>query len=71
MPYKIKRLIMSDGERYCLIVNKHDQMPVYYPNLFMTAVLRKKRFSTTKMSIAEAHSLHVIVSNELPLLFRK
>lgn len=55
MPYKIKRLIMSDGERYCLIVNKEDDMPLYYPNLFMTSVLRKKGASVSTLEIASTN----------------
>ncbi|WGK57176.1 site-specific integrase [Pantoea sp. SS70] len=46
---------MSDGERYCLIVNKGDDMPLYYPNLFITSVLRKKRVSVSTVEIASSN----------------
>ena len=55
MPYKIRRLIMSDGERYCLIVNKVDEMPLYYPNLFLTSFLRKKGTSVSTLEIASTN----------------
>ncbi|HHU6024157.1 TPA: hypothetical protein ACUISZ_005362, partial [Klebsiella pneumoniae] len=36
MSYKIKKFLMSNGERGCLILDKETQLPVYYQNLYLT-----------------------------------
>lgn len=36
----INTFIMSSGERYCLIIDKRNGMPLYYPNLYITTQIR-------------------------------
>ncbi|MFT4273960.1 MAG: site-specific integrase [Pantoea sp.] len=36
----INTFIMSSGERYCLVIDKRNGMPLYYPNLYITTQIR-------------------------------
>lgn len=46
---KIKNLVMEDGERFCLLVNKHIGLPMFYPNLFVTSQVWIKSLSLSAM----------------------
>ena len=47
--YSIKTFIMSDGERYCLLIDKVTGLPLYYPNLFVTTQIRNASQSLAMM----------------------
>ena len=40
---------MSSGERYCLVIDRITQLPIYHPNLFITTQLRNKSDSFSTM----------------------
>lgn len=40
---------MDSGERYCLVIDRITQLPIYYPNLFITTQLRNKSDSFSTM----------------------
>ncbi|WP_261641519.1 hypothetical protein [Erwinia mallotivora] len=52
MTYKIKKMTMQNGERYCLLVDKNSDMPLSYPNLFVTCFLRNNGASVSTIEIA-------------------
>ena len=41
--------LMSSGERYCLVINRITELPIYHPNLFITTQLRNKSDSFSTM----------------------
>ena len=41
--------LMSSGERYCLVIDRITQLPIYHPNLFITTQLRNKSDSFSTM----------------------
>ncbi|MHB1664809.1 MAG: tyrosine-type recombinase/integrase [bacterium] len=45
--YSIKSFIMSNGERYCLLVDLG--VPLFYPNLYMTTQVRNRSLSYSAM----------------------
>lgn len=40
---------MDSGERYCLVIDRLTQLPIYHPNLFITTQLRNKSDSFSTM----------------------
>ena len=40
---------MSSGERYCLVIDRVTELPIYHPNLFITTQLRNKSDSFSTM----------------------
>lgn len=48
----LKSFVMSDGERYCLLVDNSSGLPLYYPNLFVTTQVRNKSLSYSAMESA-------------------
>ncbi|EAU3032230.1 site-specific integrase, partial [Salmonella enterica] len=42
MSYQIKKFVMSNGERGCLVLDKETQLPVYYQNLYLTTNVRNR-----------------------------
>lgn len=63
MSFKIKKFVMSSGERGCLILNKETQLPVYYQNLYLTSNVRNKSATVSTMEIVATNLL--ILSNFL------
>lgn len=49
---QMKSFVMSGGERYCLLVEKHSGLPLYYPNLYVTAKVRNRSLSYSAMESA-------------------
>ena len=47
--YSVKTFIKSDGERYCLLINRDSGLPLYYPNLFITTQVRNRSLSYAAM----------------------
>ncbi len=47
---KTATFVMSDGERYSLLVDKKTGLPLYYPNLFITTQVRNKSLSLSSMN---------------------
>lgn len=45
----IKTFVMESGERYCLLVDDHSGLPLFYPNLFITTQLRNRSLSYSSM----------------------
>ena len=46
--FGVSSFVMDSGERYCLVIDRSTDLPIYYPNLFLTTQLRNKSvaFST-------------------------
>ncbi|CQH56430.1 site-specific integrase [Yersinia enterocolitica] len=63
MSYKIKKFIMSTGERGCLILDKESGLPVHYQNLYLTTMVRNRSATASTMEIVATNLL--IVSNFL------
>lgn len=47
--YALKSFVMSNGERYCLLVNRSSGFPIYYPSLFVTSQVRNGSLSYSAM----------------------
>jgi len=47
--YSVKSFIMSNGERYCLLVNSDSGAPLFYPNLYVTTQIRNSSLSYSAM----------------------
>jgi len=52
MSLKIRNFIMKSGERYCLLVDRHSGLPLYYPNLYITTQVRNRSLSVSAMTTA-------------------
>ncbi|AKL06643.1 TPA: site-specific integrase [Klebsiella oxytoca] len=63
MGYKVKKFIMSSGERGCLILDKKNNLPAYYQNLFLTTDIRNRGATASTMEIVATNLL--IFSNFL------
>ncbi|EPF2141671.1 tyrosine-type recombinase/integrase [Escherichia coli] len=63
MGYKVKKFIMSSGERGCLILDKKSNLPTYYQNLFLTTDIRNRGAMASTMEIVATNLL--IFSNFL------
>ncbi|EER9454618.1 site-specific integrase [Escherichia coli] len=63
MGYKVKKFIMSSGERGCLILDKKSNLPTYYQNLFLTTDIRNRGATASTMAIVATNLL--IFSNFL------
>ncbi|HGF2471349.1 TPA: tyrosine-type recombinase/integrase [Escherichia coli] len=63
MGYKVKKFIMSSGERGCLILDKKSNLPTYYQNLFLTTDIRNRGATPSTMEIVATNLL--IFSNFL------
>lgn len=48
----VKNFVMDTGERYCLLVDKSSNLPLYFPNLFVTTQVRNKSLSLSAMNAA-------------------
>ena len=59
--YRIKNFVMFNGERYCLLVNKQNGLPLYYPNLFLITQVRNRSLSSSTMESTLA-SLKVFIA---------
>ncbi|EFQ7243790.1 site-specific integrase, partial [Salmonella enterica] len=63
MSYQIKKFVMSNGERGCLVLDKETQLPVYYQNLYLTTNVRNRSATASTMEIVATNLL--ILSNFL------
>ncbi|WP_323065376.1 tyrosine-type recombinase/integrase [Klebsiella variicola] len=63
MSYKIKKFLMSNGERGCLILDKETQLPIYYQNLYLTTNVRNRSATASTIEIVATNLL--ILSNFL------
>ncbi|HHY9801049.1 TPA: tyrosine-type recombinase/integrase, partial [Escherichia coli] len=61
--YKVKKFIMSSGERGCLILDKKSNLLTYYQNLFLTTDIRNRGATASTMEIVATNLL--IFSNFL------
>lgn len=52
--------VLDSGERYCLVIDQSNGLPLYYPNLFITTQLRNKSDSFSTM-ISAANNLVVFL----------
>jgi len=41
----VKTFVMESGERYCLLIDKNNGLPLFYPNLFLTTQVRNRSLS--------------------------
>lgn len=53
--YNTTTFLMDSGERYCLIIDQSTDLPVYYPNLFITTQIRNRSDSFSTMMSAAAN----------------
>ena len=47
--FSVKSFVMHSGERFCLLVNKNNGMPLFYPNLYVTTQVRNRSLSFSAM----------------------
>jgi integrase len=47
----INTFIMIDGERYCHVINKESGIPLFYPCLYITTILRNNSTSITTIEL--------------------
>lgn len=52
--------ILDSGERYCLVIDQLNGLPLYHPNLFITTQLRNKSDSFSTM-VSAANNLVVFL----------
>lgn len=57
MSYQIKKFVMSNGERGCLVLDKETQLPVYYQNLYLTTNVRNRSATASTMEIVATNLL--------------
>ena len=57
---KLKTFVMSSGERYCLLVDSHSNLPLFYPNLYVTTPVRNRSLSYSAME-ATLSSISVLI----------
>jgi hypothetical protein len=50
--FLMKSFVMSEGERYCLLVDKYSGVPLYYPNLYLVTQVRNRSLSYASMESA-------------------
>lgn len=50
--YSVKSVIFEDGERYCVLIDKETSRPLFYPNMYLTAMVRNRAHSVTTMEAA-------------------
>lgn len=48
----MKSFVMAEGGRYCLLVEKSTNLPLYFPNLFVTTQVRNRSLSSSAMQSA-------------------
>lgn len=48
----LKSFVMTEGERYCLLVEKSTGLPLYFPTLFVTTQVRNRSLSLSAMQSA-------------------
>lgn len=51
---------MESGERYCLLIDNHSELPLFYPNLYVTTQARNKSLSYSAME-ATLSSISVLI----------
>lgn len=49
MSFGMNNFILKSSERYCIITDHSTNLPVYYPNLFITSQIRNKNDSVSTM----------------------
>lgn len=59
--YSVKSFILEDGERYCVLIDKETSKPLFYPNMYLTAMVRNRAHSVTTME-AVAKNLGLLQS---------
>lgn len=52
---------MDSGERYCLLIDSHSTLPLFYPNLYVTTQIRNKSLSYSAME-STLSSISVFIS---------
>jgi len=52
MKSAVKTFVMESGERYCLLIDKNNGLPLFYPNLFLTTQVRNRSLSYSSMESA-------------------
>ena len=53
--HSVRTIIMSNGERYCQVVDSLTGMPVYYPTLYLTTQLRNRGVAYRTMEVEAVH----------------
>lgn len=61
MKSKLKTFVMDSGERYCLLIDSHSTLPLFYPNLYVTTQIRNKSLSYSAME-STLSSISVFIS---------
>ena len=52
---------MNSEERYCLLIDSDSDLPLFYPNLYVTTQIRNKSLSYSAME-ATLSSISVLIS---------
>lgn len=60
MRSKLKTFVMGSGERYCLLIDNYSELPLFYPNLYVTTQVRNKSLSYSAME-ATLSSISVLI----------
>lgn len=47
--YSVKSYVFENGERYCLLYKSNSDIPMFYPNLFITTQVRNRSLSFSTM----------------------
>jgi integrase len=55
--YGVTRFVMESGERYCLVVDHSNGLPLYYPNLYLTTQQRNR---SVALATIEAEASHLV-----------
>lgn len=53
--------VLDSGERSCLVIDKANGLPLYYPNLFLTTQVRNSRFNSFSSILSTANNLVVFL----------
>lgn len=53
--FAVTRFSFDTGERYCLIISKETDLPVFYPNLYLTTQMRNRSISFSTLTAEASH----------------
>lgn len=52
---RVSSFVFDSGERYCLILSKETDLPIFYPNLYLTTQMRNRSVSYSTLIAEAAH----------------
>ncbi len=60
MECKLKTFVLTSGERYCILVDSESDLPLFYPNLYITTQIRNRSLSYSTME-ATLNGISVLI----------